>query len=346
MFGYIGDSFWPWYNNSISPSATISLAQNLSERFGASNLRLVNPVDVFYQHNIKSNVSLIKSYVDSLRQYASIVYGRIDALAFPNITAMYNEAYLFVKELDVNGIFFDLAPLLYMRIHQTAFNAIIQNLTDSFPGLNYIMNESANSTTYITPLNGTTWGKFTYVMPTVGPGTYTYSSFQSEGRLSKVVALNEIYPGRVIVHYDANAQQNNSEPMAVFSDQTASNEISAISTFLHNGLNPPTCPSNPVTLCDFNFLVPMFGAWTSAIGVYHGTLYNGFTFGTYHRGTVYNLTDAIANNILVAGPSAPVISGSTVNGFALFTVALSVISFFAAVYYKYPEVAMRIRSKR
>ena len=205
MFGYIGDTFWPLANQSITPSDTIALAANLSAKFGAENLRFVNPVDVEQGHNIQSQmIPTIKAYVDSLRQYSSVVYGRIDlAHQFTNISSIYSEAYLFVKELDVNGIFFDLAPILYGHIGPSAYNRIIQNLTDSFPGLNYIMNEAATSTNYITPLKGTTWGATTYVMPTVPTGNYTYSGIQ--GELGKIVSLNTIYPGRVLLHYDANA---------------------------------------------------------------------------------------------------------------------------------------------
>jgi hypothetical protein len=280
MFGYVGDTFWPQANQSITPQETIQLAANLSAAVGASNLRIVNPVDVEPGHNIQSAyISTIASYVASLKQYASVVYGRIDMTQFNTTATIYPEVSMYVNQLGLNGVFFDLAPILYQRIGQSAFNNIIQNLSSSFPGLNYVMNEAANSNDYITPLHGTTWGANTYVMPTVSSGSYTFSGVS----LSKIAALNKIYPGRVLLHYDSNAQLKG-DPMGVFADQTTSSEISAVTTLAEKGAHPSQ------TQYRYNFLYPVLGAWTYVGSEYQGTLYNSLTFGTYDRGTIYSLT--------------------------------------------------------
>jgi hypothetical protein len=298
MFGYVGDTFWAEANQSITPQQTISVAANLSAKFGAQNIRFVNPVDVEPGHNIQPQmVQTIGAYVDNLRRYSSVVYGRIDALQFSNLSSMYSEASLFVKQLHVNGIFIDLAPVLYNNIGQTTFNKIIQNLTNSFPGLNYIMNEAATSSDYITPLSGTTWGSSTFVMPTVSSGQYTYGGISN---LSKIIALNKIFPGHVLMHYDANAGLGKGEPMAVFADQSTSNEISALTTLIQNGLTPPTCPSSDTSLCKFDFLIPVLGAWTANDSAYSGTLYNSFSFGKYARGTFDNFMGIIQSNYVMS----------------------------------------------
>jgi hypothetical protein len=285
MFGYIGDTFWPLANQSITPQQTISLAANLSAKVGAANLRLVNPVDVEQLHNVHPQmIPTVKAYVDSLKQYASVLYGRIDLLQFNTTSKLYPEISMFVTQLDLNGVFFDYAPVLYNRIGQTAFNQMIQNLSDSFPGLNYVMNEAAKSNNYITPLVGTTWGANTYVMPTVS-GTYTFSGVS----LSRVAALNKIYSGRVLLHYDANAELKGAT-MCIFASQTASNEISALRTLAYRGAHPTS------SQYAYRFLYPVLGAWTYEGGQYRGTLYNSLTIGTYNRSTISAFTSIMVRN--------------------------------------------------
>lgn len=280
MFGYVGDTFWPQANQSITPAETIQLAANLSEAVGAQNLRIVNPVDVEPGHNIQSAYySTIASYVSSLKQYSSIVYGRLSMEQFTNLSSIYPQVSMFVNQLGLNGVFFDFAPILYSQIGQTAYNQIIQNLSSSFPGLNFLMNEAAKSSNYITPLSGDTWGAYTYVMPTVASGSYTFSGVS----LSRIAALNKIYPGRVLLHYDANAQLKG-DPMGVFADQTATNEISAVTTLAEKGADPSS------SQYAYRFLYPVLGAWTYEGSIYEGTLYNSLTFGTYNRSTIYSLT--------------------------------------------------------
>ena len=302
MFGYIGDTFWAQANNSVTPQETFSVAANMSAEFGYQNLRLVNSIDVEPGHNIQaSNVSTIHAYVQQLRTYSAYVYGRIQGPQFPNQTAMYNEAYLFYKEIGVNGIFIDLAPILYQQIGQTMFNKIMQNLTDSFPGISFMMNYASKSLPVETPLSGTTWGLNTYIMPTVPSGQYTYDSVNQ----SKIVELNHVFPGHVLLHYDANAGLGMGEPMAVFADASTSNEISALTTLVQNGLNPPSCPSSDKTQCKYDFLVPVLGAWTANNSQYGGTLYNGLSTGKYARSTLNSFVGVIQSNYVLSPSLGP-----------------------------------------
>jgi hypothetical protein len=278
MFGYVGDVFYPQTNNSLSPSQMISAAQSISSSVGKANLRLVGSVDVEQGHNVQpAYVSQIASYVSSLEQYASVVYGRIDMEQFPNYTALSTETNLFVNELHLNGIFFDLAPPIYHN-NPTKFNAMMQELTENYPNVCYLFNQTAPSIT-ITPGSGDTWQNNAYVSPTVAPGSLTTLA----GGLTKVQDLNELYPGHVIIHYDANAGLGNTEPMAYFANAAASKEEAAVQTLASQGYNYYKSKN---TGDEFNFLFPVFGAWSSHSSSYKGTLYNGLTTGTYSRSTM------------------------------------------------------------
>lgn len=282
MFGYVGDSFYPLTNNSVTPSEMISEAQSISNSVGASKLRIISAVDVEPGHNIQSSmIPTIADYVANLSLYSSMVYGRIDMEQFSNYSSLSTEIGLYVNQLHLKGVFFDLGPVLYSRMGESAFNNMMQQLTNEFPNVCYLFNQS--STTIIMPESGTTWASNAYLSPTVSPGSLTSIS------LSKIQTLNKYYPGRVIVHYDSNAGLGKEEPMAYFADQSSSSEQTAIHTLAEEGYNyaQKNSPDR------FNVLYPVFGAWTWSGSAYHGTLYNSFTFGTYDRGTVSSFTSTM-----------------------------------------------------
>jgi hypothetical protein len=277
FFGYVGDYFYPLTNNSVTPSQMISAAASISSAVGASNLRIVSAVDIEPGHNVQPQmISTIASYVSSLRQYASVVYGRIDMLQFKNYTSLSNETSLFVNQLHLNGIFFDLGPVLYSRMGQTAFNNMMQELTNKYPNLCYLFNQSSPTLIHATG----SWASNAYFSPTVNPGSLTRIS------LSKIQTLNSMYPGRVVIHYDSNALLGTPEPMAYFADASAANEQTAISTLASQGYNYYKQNSAD----RFNLLYPVFGAWTATTSQYKGTLYNGLTIGTFSRSTISAFT--------------------------------------------------------
>jgi hypothetical protein len=281
MFGYVGNYYYPQTNNSVTPAEMISAAKNISGVVGASNLRIVEAVDVEPGHNINQTtdpniVSTIRTYVSGLKVYSSMVYGRMDMEQFTNYKSISAEMALY-SSMGVTGVFFDLAPILYSRMGQNAFNHMMQELTINFPNVCYIMNQTSPIIT-ITPLGNDTWQQQTYVSPTVSPGSLTTLA----GGLTKIENLNKLFPGRVIIHYDANGGLGTQEPMAYFADHAQNLQESAIHTLDAEGLHPASGKS----LDQFNVLIPVFGAWSAKSSIYHGTLYNGLSVGTYHQNTL------------------------------------------------------------
>lgn len=253
------------------------------------------PVDQENGHNINSSyIPTIKAYVSSLRPYSSVIYGRInlEQYNFTSSPSLYDEAALYVNQLGLNGIWFDHAPVLYNDSGKDAFNWYMQNLTTAFPQLNYLVDQSANfGTTYVTPLNNDTWGQTTYITPTTNQSTDNALNW------GKIEALNAIYPGRVVVHYDAFAGDNMT-PMSYFSVQSSSQEISAVSTLVREGAFPSS--GNRA----FSFIFPIIGAWTDGSSTYNGTLYNSLNSGdgNFPRSTYNNFTSAMISNY-VLGPA-------------------------------------------
>lgn len=283
LYGYVGDYFYPETNLSLTPQDLINVAANLSYSVGTPNLRLVSPVDEEPGHNIQPQmISTIKAYVDSLKPYASIIYGRLDLLEFNTTTkiSLYSQVSMYVNQLDLNGIWFDHGPYLWASMGPSAFNAMMQNLTNNFPKLHFIMNEAANTKNYITPLPGTTWGNVTYISPTVVAGTYDKIPFTT------IAALNNIWHGRVLLHLDAFAISKTA-PMGVFANQTSEVESQAVRYMAHTGEFPSS------ENYSFSFMFPVIGSWTYDGSIYHGTLYNSLDTGTYARYTVTNFTNTM-----------------------------------------------------
>lgn len=284
LFGYTGDNFLPQQELGVTPQNLLSAVQNISASVGSSNLRLVDAVGEEPGGNVQSQmIPTIKSYIDSLRQYASVVYARIDLEEFntSSSSSLFSQVSIFVNEMDINGFWFDHGPNLWQATGSTAFNAMMQNLSSSFPKIRFILNQATNLGGWITPSKGTTWGERTYISPTVLSGTYNQLS------LKTIAALNAIYPGRVLVHFDAFASSM-MEAMGIFANQSASVEKSTINHLSYSGIHPQS------TNYSYSLLFPVLGAWTSTYSVYNGTLYNGLTIGAFARGTLPRFTEIMA----------------------------------------------------
>jgi hypothetical protein len=170
-----------------------------------------------------------------------------------------------------------------------SFNHMMQNLTSSFPTLNYLMNQATRCpplpppkkcTGWITPLQNDTWQLQTYIAATVKPGTYNVVSGNT------ISALNKIYPGKVVVHFDADAKNSNA-PMGIFANQSSPVEISTITNLTNTGLTANASLA-------YSLLYPILGAAShnSSLGTgvnYNGTLYNGLTIGKFARSTAHQI---------------------------------------------------------
>lgn len=281
-FGYVGDTFYPQTQLNISEQQMISQARSLSVSVDStSRLVFVSAVDQLAGHSIKwgskSVLENLRGYVGNLSLYGQ-VYGRIDLEQF-NTTgfggtasevSINQEIGYYITDLSLKGVWLDHASVLYHE-SPTAFNNMMQNLSKSFPGFTFILNQAFRQiykTGIITPATGTTWAAQTYISPSVLSGSY-----KNIPASSQFVTWNNYYPGRVLLHFDSYAQMS-SEPMGVLADQSVSTQESAVLTLAKQG------PSVGYTL-----LYPIIGGWTSASSEYHGTLYNSMTFGTYDRGT-------------------------------------------------------------
>lgn len=271
MFGYTGDYFLPQTQLGITPSQTVSVAQTISSDVGgASSLRLVGVVGEEPGNNVQSsNISTIAAYVTSLKPYASILYGRLDMeeFNFTSSTTLISQVSLYVNQLGLNGIWIDHGPNEWQAVGSTAFNAGMQAIVNEFPTLNIIMNQAVEKGGYITPASGDTWGQNTWISPSLVSNTY------NQVNLTIIKALNAIYPNRVVLHFDANAQVS-TEPMGLFANQAKSVEKSTIRSLVSEG------KSN-----DFNLVFPILGDATEASSIYNGTLYNSLKIGMYQRGT-------------------------------------------------------------
>jgi hypothetical protein len=281
----VGNTFYPQSQLGVSPQALISQASSISAAVGRSNLRLVSVIDeIQVKHISQSMIPAEKSYVDSLRTYASVVYGRIDLGHF-NMTSsptIYAKVAEYVNQLDLNGVFFDHAAVYYKVVGQVEFNTMMQTLRNTNPSLAFILNNAAANGGYITPSLGNTWAANTYICPSVKTGTFNTVN------LAQIATFNSLYPNHVLVHWDA-APQGSQEPMGLFANQAASAELKTVSSLANQGVHPSN-PSNRYLL-----LYPVIGSWTYSGSTYQGTLYNSLSVGTYARGTVGSLVSIMAS---------------------------------------------------
>jgi hypothetical protein len=271
VFGYTGDSFFPQTELGITTSQTVSIAKTLSSDVGgSSSLRLIGVVGEEPGENIQSgSISTIAAYVSSLKPYASVLYGRLDMeeFNFTSSTTLISQVSLYVNQLGLNGIWIDHGPNEWAAVGSTKFNEGMQAIISEFPTLNIIMNQAVTKNGYITPAKGDTWGKNTWISPSLVSNTY------NQVDLSEIKALNGIYPNRVLLHFDASANVN-TEPMGLFANQKVSVEESTMKTLVSDGKSH-----------NFDLVFPIIGAETEASSMYAGTLYNSLTTGTYDRGT-------------------------------------------------------------
>jgi hypothetical protein len=275
FYGYVGGNFFPTTELGITQTQVLQEASKLSNQVGSSNLRLVTAVDTT-QTNVANNsmVPEIKSYVDALRTYASVVYGRIDLTLF-NLTSspnVYQMVKKYADKMDLNGIWFDQAAVYYGAVGQNNFDTMMQNLTDKYPTLNFILNNAATNVAIIQPEQKDTWQQNAYISPTVEQGSY------NSVNLTLVSEMYALFPGRVLLHYDASFNLP-AEPMGVFADQTSKNETTAISFLAKQG-------AEPVSQSEAYYLLyPILGSWTYTGSEYNGAIYNSLNIGTYDRQT-------------------------------------------------------------
>jgi len=262
-FGYVGNSFYPQSELGITPAQMIMEAAQLSNAVGYSNLRFVSVVSEFAGQDVTPAMyPTIESYVSSLRSYASVVYGRIDLSDFnlkttPSIYAKVAE----YVQLGLNGIWLDGAIGYYDKVGGAKFNTMMQNIAELYPSLNFILNNAPANLGIVTPTGS--WSSKAYISPSVTKGTYDMVS------ASTVASMNALYPGRVLVHFDAFGQVE-TEPMGLFADKSAAIEEGTVKAIASQYL----------------LLYPVLGAWTYDGSPYRGTLYNSLPYGGYARDTV------------------------------------------------------------
>jgi hypothetical protein len=266
IFGYTGNAFYPQSQLGVSPAQTISIAQQISAKVGKNNLRLVCVLGLEGGSISSGAYTTEHNYVNSLKQYASVVYARIDLEDYSTSSLMANINVL-VNTLGVNGIWLDEGPHLWQSMGSGAFNTMMQNIVNAHPSINILMNQAVVLNGYITPAKGTTWGSHTWISPSVDSGSCCTVN------TGLVNALNNIYPGRVLVHFDAFAQVN-TEPMGIFANQGTSTELSEIKSL-----------ASQAGSHNFDFMFPVLGAWTYKSSSYHGTEYNALGSGKYDRNT-------------------------------------------------------------
>ena len=291
LFGYTGDVFVPEIQLGISPDMLVNVTKDLALNFGKDNLRIVTAVNQVQRRFISSGmVPVIKSYVDSLRQYASVIYGRIDLRIF-NVTSarsVYDEVSLYVNQLDLNGIWLEKAAVYYAAVGQKTFNLMMENLTTTYPSLHFILNHAAVKYGIVTPLSGTRWPSMAWVSPSVAQNT---SDHVNPLWIQK---LNSIYPGHVVIHWDAYAKVA-AQPMGIFASETEAQELA---DFGHVWKNASSLGAK--------VLIPAIGSWTYEGSQYGGTLYNSLQEGTFSR-------DTLPSFVQIAGGSPPGTSRLTVS---------------------------------
>lgn len=290
FFGYAGGTFYPQTELGITPTQMISAASSMSSAVGSNTeLRFVAAINqlpgsasTVINWSNATLVSELQQYVSSLDQYGQ-VYGRIDLEQFnwTGTTTAYEEVSFYYNDLGISGVWFDHAAVLYGS-NETAFNSMMQNLTQAFPNLIFILNQSTKSKTggqIIQPSSGMTWNQETYISPSVLINTYNEAP-----QVSMMKEYNQIYPGRVLLHFDSYAQTKD-EPMGIFAEQSTKVEETTIQNLASQGA------SQASESAGFSLLYPVLGAWTyngklTAADVdYKGTLYNSLSIGTYARST-------------------------------------------------------------
>lgn len=275
FYGYVGGEYYPTTQLGLTQAQVLHEASVLSDKVGQSNLRLVTAVDTTQSQIANASMlPTIKTYVDKLETYASVVYGRVDLQVF-NLTSpitVYQMVDRYVDKMDLNGIWFDHAVIYYRAVGRDKFNSMMQNLADEFPTLNFILNNAADQYGVIAPFQKDTWQANTYISPTVKQGNYDYVNLRLVSRMYK------LYPNRVLLHFDASLFVSG-EPMGVFADQTTKNEVDAVTFLAAQGDHP----ANQTEA--YSLLYPILGSWTYFGSKYDGTLYNSLSTGEYNRDT-------------------------------------------------------------
>jgi len=270
LFGYTGDSFLPEAQLGITQDTLVNVTKNLAATFGKDNLRVVTAVNQIRGSLITPDgVPAIKSYVDSLGEYASVVYGRMDMTMFNLGTtpSVYDEFSLYVNQLDLNGVWVEKAAVYYGQVGQGTFNDMMQNLTTAYPSVQFLLNQAAVKFGIVTPTNGTTWSSMAWITPSLSQNSTNFIS------LKWVQQLDAVYPGRVVVHWDSDPKVA-AQPMGLFASETQAQEISDFSIVWTN-----------VATVGARAIIPVIGSWTCACSDYGGTLYNSLQVGAFSRGT-------------------------------------------------------------
>lgn len=299
----------------ITPAQTLSAVQTLSGKVGKSHLMLVSVVGeepnqppwglTNVNWSNKTQVSMLKSYVKSLKSYAKGEYARLDFEEFNSTssTTINSQVSDFVSKLGVNGFWFDHGPNLYNTIGQNAFNHMMQALATSFPSVTFLVNDAVGCPAglkctnggWITPLTNDTWQKQSYISPSLQTNTYNQLNTNTMKSLSAIWTCSCSTEGEgMILHFDAYSQVS-TEPMGVFAAQSSSVEESAIQTLTNMGIPGRSGYSG----YSYYLMYPMLGAATfdgklSGSPNYEGTMYNSLTSGTYARSTIASFTTTMA----------------------------------------------------
>lgn len=281
-FGYLGDTFQPVSNLGLSQSYLISEASALSgEVGGPAHLTIIHAVAEGSQKYISTNMIASEAqYVSSLKQYAGNVSGWID-LSVINLTSsphtVYTEVNKMVNQIGVNAIWFDHAVAYYNAIGRIAFNGMMQNLHEDFPGVLFFLNVT-DVKGRIEPLSNTDWSDYTYVLPSFARSNLKgLAGFVTEPAITR--SYNKYFPGHVILHFDSTANAAD-EPMSKFSALSGKLEITLVCKLLRAGLDPIGKANG------YNLLIPVVGANTYTKGNYEGRIYNSLSEGYGARNTL------------------------------------------------------------
>jgi hypothetical protein len=280
IFGYLDNQFLalPDAGMGLSQNDILMVVENLSAQVGGPDRLEVGPAIDFVNAITSGHYSEISQYVASLRQYSGRVFARVNDL--DNSPAVASQVALCVQ-LGANAIWFDHIDF-FKDAGTTAGSALMDSFADQYAdaGITFILNYD-NAPKTAVPAPGARWPAVTYVSPTTASGTDDQIDF------ADIQTLNGYFPGRVLLHLDANPAGSVNQPMNVFAEQDAGTEIATVLKLLQLGKSPADAGQG------FSFLVPVVGSWTSDLSPYQGTLYNGLAIGVYPRDTFPTLLPSL-----------------------------------------------------
>lgn len=267
FFNYKGtNTYLPTSDLALSPTQVETEAGVFEAAAGHDNLVLVHAIAYQKGHQINSGNATMTAYVTTLHTYAKFVTGFVGLAEF-NLTTSPTiyQVVTILSGLGVDGVWIDQTSGFYTRVGQTTFSHMMDNLTSQNPSLFWMVNYAGSAA--ITPLGGASWPAVTFAEDSPLLNTYDHIN------PVKLATLNTLYPGRVLMHFDADGQFPNT-PMSLFAALSSPSEITVVSNMVVNG-----------KAVGYRMTYPVFGGSTYNGGPYAGTIYNCGTIGNFPRST-------------------------------------------------------------